>query len=282
MKIFDLPEQTTHSTFSTICGIFLITINVAAATAANAGDEYGDVTGRIILQGELPKLRPIVRPSKFKNQRMALCGEIDIPNDSLVIHRENRGIQNVLVYLRKTPKAGIHPKLEKSKKKTLKVSLHDCRFSPHTMVVRDDQQVVFEQGGPVGHNVHTYPIFNQGITTLVRPGKPGQPVKLQRFRLKELIPMQVKCDIHAWMQAYWLVIDHPYATTTDKDGQFTIEKLPAGEHSLTIWHERVGYIEKSFNVRVHREKQTDIGHYEVPLDRFRIKNDELVSPTTSK
>ena len=84
------------------------------------------------------------------------------------------------------------------------------------------------------------------------------------------------------MQAYWLVIDHQYAATTDADGRFTIEKLPAGEHSLTIWHERVGYIEKSFNVRVQNEKQADIGNYEVSLDRFKLKDCELETSATPK
>lgn len=281
MPVCNLRTLPPFNVFVVCCTAILIAPD-AAQTLATADDGYGDVTGRITLQGEGPKLRPIVRPTDLKPRNAALCGEIDIPNDSLVVNRENLGIQNVLIYLRKPPKEPLHPELEKSKEKTLKVSLQNCRFSPHTMVVRDDQQVVIEQGGSVGHNVHTYPIFNQGFIRLVRPGKPGQPVKLPRFRLKEPIPMQVKCDIHAWMQAYWLVIDHPYATTTDKDGQFTIEKLPAGEHSLTIWHERIGYVEKSFNVRVHSKKQTDIGIYEVPVDRFKLKESELEKPATPK
>lgn len=276
MKIFGLPMSLSQKILYAVHIVFLITINIAASTEANGGEEYGDVTGRIILQGEIPKLRPLLGPGDNNKARdAALCGALDIPNDSLVIHRKNRGIQNVLVYLRKAPKEAIHPVIEKRKNQMLKVSLKNCRFHPYTMVVRNDQEVVIEQGGATGHNVHTYPIFNRGFITLVRPGKPGLPIKLQPFKLKEPLPMQVKCDIHAWMQAYWLVLDHPYAATTDANGRFTIDKLPEGEHSLTIWHERVGYIEKAYKIDVSKDKRVDLVVYEVPLDRFEIRDDEL-------
>lgn len=282
MKIFGSPEPTTLSAFSRIWCILLITINVATVTAANASEEYGDVTGRIILQGEAPKLRPFVQPGDLKARNAAFCGALNIPNDGLVVHRENRGIQNTFVYLKRIDPDNVHPELRKSKHPHVSLQLKNCRMAPHTMVVRTDQQVILAAESDLKHNVHPYPIFNNQFGPFVRPTEPGQPIKVARFKMKEPLPIEVKCDIHAWMQAYWLVIDHPYAATTDADGRFTIEKLPAGEHSLTIWHERVGYIEKSFDVRVHHEQQTDIGDYEVPLERFKLKDSELVSPPTSK
>ena len=61
--------------------------------------------------------------------------------------------------------------------------------------------------------------------------------------MREFLPMQVKCDIHAWMKAYWLVLDHPYMAITDKNGKFNIEKIPEGEHEFIVWHERIGYLD---------------------------------------
>ena len=48
----------------------------------------------------------------------------------------------------------------------------------------------------------------------------------------ERLPVQIGCDIHNWMRAYWVVVDHPYAAVTDKDGHYRILELPPGEYQL--------------------------------------------------
>lgn len=57
--------------------------------------------------------------------------------------------------------------------------------------------------------------------------------------------MTVECNIHPWMKAVWLVIDHPYGATTNANGEFKIEKLPAGDYEFAVWHERAGYLNKA-------------------------------------
>jgi uncharacterized membrane protein len=32
----------------------------------------------------------------------------------------------------------------------------------------------------------------------------------------------------------------PFYAVTDRDGRFVIERLPAGEYQMEIWHERLG------------------------------------------
>jgi hypothetical protein len=70
------------------------------------------------------------------------------------------------------------------------------------------------------------------------------------------------------MKAYWLIIDHPYATVTDKEGRFTIEKLPVGEIEFRIWHEVLGYIDREYVVTVG-EGQTKLDPVRVPASRFQ-------------
>jgi hypothetical protein len=64
------------------------------------------------------------------------------------------------------------------------------------------------------------------------------------------LPLKVTCDIHSWMNAYWVVTDHPYAAVSDADGKFKIENLPAGEHTFRVWHERQGYLNREYKVTV--------------------------------
>jgi len=61
---------------------------------------------------------------------------LDIPNDSLAIHPENFGMQNLIVYLRKAPEEATYTELAKSKSETWDVSLKNCRFHPHMVALR--------------------------------------------------------------------------------------------------------------------------------------------------
>jgi hypothetical protein len=70
--------------------------------------------------------------------------------------------------------------------------------------------------------------------------------------------------MHEWMVAYWLVLDHPYAAITDEQGKFTIEKLPAGEHTFRVWHEGQGFIDNAYNVTVKPGQTADLGKIKVP------------------
>ena len=57
----------------------------------------------------------------------------------------------------------------------------------------------------------------------------------------------VRCDVHAWMSAYLLVTDSPFAVT-GADGSFSLAGLPPGSYTVTAWHERLG--EKAATVSV--------------------------------
>jgi hypothetical protein len=50
--------------------------------------------------------------------------------------------------------------------------------------------------------------------------------------------VKLRCDAgHSWMSAWVAVFDHPFYAVTDAKGRFTIRDLPAGEHTLEMWHE---------------------------------------------
>jgi hypothetical protein len=44
------------------------------------------------------------------------------------------------------------------------------------------------------------------------------------------------------MKAYLMIFDHPFFAVTGHEGEFEIRGVPAGEQSLVLWQERVGYI----------------------------------------
>ncbi len=56
------------------------------------------------------------------------------------------------------------------------------------------------------------------------------------------LPRPVVCNIHPWMKAHLLSLDHPYMAVSGEDGTFEIKNLPAGTNEFQFWHELPGYL----------------------------------------
>ena len=41
------------------------------------------------------------------------------------------------------------------------------------------------------------------------------------------------------MEAYVVVLQNPYFALTDKDGNFIIKNIPAGNYTLSVWNEKL-------------------------------------------
>ena len=106
---------------------------------------------------------------------------------------------------------------------------------------------------------------NESINPLVSPSKrfEWQP------KFAEVLPIKVHSNIHALATSYWLVVDHPYAALTAADGTFRIDDLPEGDHTLTVWHETVGYVTKNLKVNVKAGNVTTVPLQALASDRLR-------------
>ncbi|MCA8997404.1 MAG: hypothetical protein KDA80_10460 [Planctomycetaceae bacterium] len=201
-------------------------------------------TGRVVVKGMPPELAPKVK--KGQNVKDAVCAENDVPDES-VVTGEGGGLAHVFVYMRRAPKGDVPgpegdiPVLDQK----------GCIYMPHAMVARVGQPLHMKNSDPVAHNVHITGFTNNFNQTV--PANDQEGIKYE-FSGTERQPIPVTCDFHGWMQSWVLPIDHPWATVTDKDGNFAIENLPSGEHQFVIWHEKIGFIEKSFDVTAAKDK----------------------------
>ena len=98
------------------------------------------------------------------------------------------------------------------------------------------------------HNTHTYPKKNRPFNSVVQPNDRGGVSLIYDQYEKE--PLSVVCDIHPWMQAYHLPLDHSFAAVSKSDGTFEIRDLPAGKHEFKVWHEVGKMLEKSLVVTI--------------------------------
>ena len=107
-------------------------------------------------------------------------------------------------------------------------------FFPKVIPVTVGTTVVFPNEDPFYHNV--FSVQKGGDFDLGRyaVGKSA----MQKFSTPGEVV--VRCEIHAGMKAYILVLDTRYFTTPDAEGDFSIPAIPAGTYTVTLWHHAAG------------------------------------------
>jgi Polysaccharide lyase family 4, domain II len=245
-------------------GLLAAGLVFCASPQTSLAQGYGHVTGQFVLQGDMPNI-PLAKLGD-KDREVCVVNPPH-PEETLIVDAKTKGIANIVVYLKKAP-SKIHPALKASKVKTVVFDQKNCRFEPHLLLVRTDQEVLVKSDDPINHNTHTHPFRNQELNFLVRPNdRAGVPIKYDQ---PEFLPTPVNCDLHPHMKAYWLILDHPYMALTDAEGKFKIENLPEGDYDFTVWQERVGYIEKALAVTIEPGATEELGKIDVPASKIKL------------
>ena len=253
-----------------VCVLAVVLSLIALGSAGRASAAgYGAVTGQFVFVGPIPILKPLVTKGDTVVRDSAVCAKNAVPDESLLVDPATNGIANVFVYMPKAP-SDIHPDLKTSKEKVVKFDQKGCRFFPHAMLLRTDQTVSVLNDDPILHNTDVHTFNNNGQNQTISPND-RDGVKWT-FPLPERLATKVNCDIHSWMTAWWLILDHPYAAVSDKEGRFKIEKIPAGEHEFRIWQEQSGWVfgpkQRSIMVTIKANETTDLHTMKVPASAF--------------
>ncbi|MBI1310298.1 hypothetical protein GC176_03245 [bacterium] len=240
------------------------------ATSNTATGGTGTLTGVVTLTGSWTPLAVLFEKGDKTVKDADVCSHDAIPNESVVVNAEaGNGVANVFVYLAKVPK-GV--KVPDASAEPVEMDQKGCTFTPRSLVVQKGQTVLIKSSDAVQHNVHTFPSLSAPFNSICPPNEQNG-LKLV-YEAAEREPISVKCDIHPWMQAWHLPLDHPYAAVTDAEGKFTIKDVPAGELSFRFWHEKAGFIEKSLSVTVKADETNEL--------KIAIGADKLAGQPTLK
>lgn len=189
-----------------------------------ANEETATIFGKILLDTDPPALPQIV-----VEKNVEFCGET-LTDPILVV--QNRGIQGAVVSL------DWERDVDTQADVFLPINLQSrgCQFQPRIQATQLGNYLMLNSGDEITHNPHGWwnnkkTIFN--ITLL----KPTQKFKR---KLRSEGTYRVECDTHTWMKAYILVFKHPFYTVTDEKGSFELQNVPAGKHTLRVWHEILG------------------------------------------
>ena len=159
---------------------------------------------------------------------VAICGRADRPSPALVLGK-GRELGNVFVWL-EGAKGGDLPK------GPFRLDQKGCAFEPYAQVVSKGVPVTVLNSDPVLHNVHATTVKGDALFNKAIPVK-GQSFA-ERFTVAGVV--RVKCDVHAWMNAWLFVADSPFAAVTDRAGRFAFPGVAPGTYRLHAWHELLG------------------------------------------
>lgn len=199
--------------------------------APSAGQGRGTVSGKIIYKGSasVPKL------SVGKDQEVCGTSKLD---PTLVIGSQGE-VKNAVVQI-------VGP--SGTKAQAAKEAVLDqvkCEYVPHVLVIPVGTTLKIKNSDGILHNVHTVSKENT-------PFNRAQPKYLKEITATFEKPenVAVRCDVHAWMSGWIVVTDQAHYDVSASDGTFTLTDVPAGEHRLEIWHERLGKQEQRVKVGV--------------------------------
>lgn len=200
----------------------------------------GSIKGMVMFAGAtIPKDETLTISSDTK-----FCGKT-LPAEKYLINSD-RKVKNVVVYIEKIGKGKPVPDAP------LVVDNLKCTFVPHISVGVKGKKIIVKNSDALFHNVHAY-LKNRTVYNLGLSRKGASIIK----RLRKTGIMEVTCDAHPWMRSYVYVLNHPYATVTNENGEFVIDDIPPGVYNIEAWHEALGEA-KIADVKVETGKASKI------------------------
>ena len=212
--------------------------------SAYSGSAGPVIVGRILYRGPVPV------PTQVEvNRDQDVCGAT-VSMASLSVDAATHGLQNAVVHVE--PGTG-EVSAEIFTATLTVVRNKQCRFQPHIAATQVGNETKMFNDDPVMHNTNITVANSTVLNVAMVAG--GSPIKklLKRSGLHV-----VKCNVHKFMQAYRVVFNDPYFDQTREAGQFTITGVSPGLHTISVWHETLGVLQKEVQVPVQGTVVVDL------------------------
>src|ERR1017187_2477337 len=179
----------------------------------NAAGE-GKISGTVKLDGTAPHMKGI---DMSKDPYCSKAHASDPAFLEQVVVGANRGLHNVVLYIADwcgpAQASTAVPVFDQK----------NCMYSPHVMAMDVGQTFKVTTSDQTTPNIHPLPNPMTGNIPWNQSQPPGAAPVEKSWKAPEVIP--VKCNIHPWMNGWYVVVKGPYGTT-DGNGNYTIENVP--------------------------------------------------------
>ena len=214
--------------FSTALFLFFLPIVLAASPG-------GAISGKVTLSGNPPKSKPLDLSKEPDCVKMHASNPL-FPEH--VVTGPGNSLRNVVVYI----SAGATDNSPAPSTPVL-YDQQGCHYTTHVLAFRVGQEVRISNSDPFAHNIHPLAKVNREWNKMQPPGTPPFSYAYDQ---EEFI--HIKCNIHPWMDGYFVVMKTSHFAVTDEDGRFVLPDLPPGHYVVTAWHEAYGTQSKEITV----------------------------------
>jgi hypothetical protein len=218
-----------------LAGLAIIVLAAAPITAAP--EATGSLKGRIRLSGPEPGNR-VIRMGMDPVCAKIWAGKKPGPVDEVVVISNDGGLMNAFVKLE-----GSFPATPVPAQPVL-LEQKACFYQPRVIGARVGQVLRVRNDDNLLHNVHSSSSRRNSFNV----GQPQAGISSD-FKLSDEEMLHVGCDVHRWMTAWIGIVSHPYFAVSGADGSFAITNVPAGKRTVSVWHEKLGVLTKTVDVK---------------------------------
>lgn len=176
-----------------------------------AGQPTGGIRGRL-------DIRKLAKPVERRPDASApgAAGPRDLPD-----------LRRGVVYLESAPRAAFD---EREPGRAV-MDQRNEQFVPHVLAVVVGTVVDFPNSDRTYHNVFSLSRARRFDLGRYAAGK-SKAVRMDRPGV-----VRVFCDIHSHMNAFVLVLNHPFFDVTEDDGRYVLPAVPPGTYTIVGWYE---------------------------------------------
>jgi hypothetical protein len=108
-------------------------------------------------------------------------------------------------------------------------------FQPHILIVPVGATVDFLNSDKVQHNIFWPSVSGDKKQTHNMGTWPTGEIRPFKYDKPGVVPLL--CNVHPEMGGYVVVVPTQFFAETDASGAYKIDGLPAGQYTITAWHE---------------------------------------------
>jgi plastocyanin len=222
----------------------LVSAPVSGMAAYEGGDvkDGGTISGTVKFKGTAPA------PKKLDvGKDKEVCDKSPKYDQSLMV--KNGNIADAVVTITDIKKG------KKIELKKVSLDQQGCQYHPHVVAFPVGSPVEIINPDGILHNIHSYSKVNSAFNMAQPKFKKTMEVKIDKPEA-----IEVRCDVHGWMEGWLVATENPYFAVTDESGNFKLENVPAGTYTVEVWQQKLGKSSQKVTVK---EKQDAKANFEL-------------------
>ena len=226
---------------SLVLSAALIALPVSSMAAYQGGDvkDGGSISGTVKFKGTAPAPKK-VDVSKDKE----VCGKTPKTDESLIV--SNGNLVNAVVTITDINSG------KKIELKKVTLDQNGCDYHPHVLAFPAGSTVEIVNPDGILHNIHSY----SKVNTAFNMAQPKFKKTIEQ-KIEKPEAIQVKCDVHGWMEGWLVATPNPYFAVTDNSGSFKLTDVPAGSYTVQVWHEKLGTSTQKVTVKAKEDAKVN-------------------------